>query len=83
MTYIAHTVTICAVRLVEAMQRHPSAERFAVMRSVGGPVRAGRISAYPCDERPLPPHELLGVYDRDVTLRQLSDDLQALEADIC
>jgi hypothetical protein len=79
MTYVTHPAALVAARLVEATQRHPRVQRFAVMRSVGGPTRAGRISAYPCDERRLPAHELLGVYDRGVTLQQLVDDLDALE----
>ena len=83
MTCLTDPAAIVAARLVEASQRHPSVQRFAVMRSLGGPIRAGRISAYPCDERPLPAHELLGVYDRGVTLQQLVDDLQEVEAAEC
>jgi hypothetical protein len=80
---IVAPAALAAARLVEAIGRHPDAQRFAIMRLAGGPVQAGRIKAYPCTERPLPAHELLGVYDRDVTLRQLLEDLGDEEGGRC
>jgi hypothetical protein len=79
MTVATLPAALAAARLAEAILQHPTATRFAVMRTTGGPLKGPRIKAYPCTERALPAHELLGIYARDVTLEQLLGDLAYLD----
>ena len=79
MTIVANNpAALAAARLVDAITRHPTTQRFAVMRTAGTERQAPRIQVYPCDEEPLPAYELLGVYDRNVPLYQIVGDLGRL-----
>ncbi|MEI7443287.1 MAG: hypothetical protein WCK28_00215 [Burkholderiales bacterium] len=63
-------------RIAVVMARNPHAQRFIVYRTVNG----GYLKVIPADERTWT-GEMVGVYSRDVCVRELLDDLEAIDSE--